>query len=288
MRITRRTRPCRFGCHVTFRTRKWNRFPSFRSSMTGCPVWSDHRTISIGDVGSSVTRWTTAPTSIREQLVQLREDRRTLDADLEHLVIGERGEASNPQGRNLFREEQTRVRGRPQTPTFFLEIRRLQASKPSAFVGGFGQRPRLREDVGVDLPKDPADGRADRTEILPALQEPDGGASGVRDSERFGCDLHDRPRECREDAGNPDDKVPGHEGASPDESLRVVEEVVRELTVFDFHEEGSSTRRTSARRSSASASDRTLSSGASKSVAAPRGDTVAPFTLTGPPLRTYR
>src|SRR5881296_2253594 len=224
----------------------------------------------------------------REQLVQLREDRRTLDADLEHLVIGERGEASNPQGRNLFREEQTRVRGRPQAPTFFLEIRRLQASKPSAFVGGVGQRPRLREDVGVDLPKDPADGRADRTEILPALQEPDGGASGVRDSERFGCDLHDRPRECREDAGNPDDKVPGHEGASPDESLRVVEEVVRELTVFDFHEEGSSTRRTSARRSSASASDRTLSSGASKSVAAPRGNTVAPFTLTGPPLRTYR
>src|SRR5437867_4019495 len=146
----------------------------------------------------------------------------------------------------------------------------------------------LREDLGADLAKDPADGRADPTEILPARQEPDGGASGVRDSERFGCDLHDRPRECREDAGNPDDKVPGHEGASPDESLRVVEEVVRELTVFDFHEEGSSTRRTSARRSSASASDRTLSSGASESVAAPRGNTVAPFTLTGPPLRTYR
>src|SRR2546422_1040483 len=146
----------------------------------------------------------------------------------------------------------------------------------------------VRHEVDDSPDLDPRDGRADRTEILPALQEPDGGASGVRDSERFGCDLHDRPRECREDAGNPDDKVPGHEGASPDESLRVVEEVVRELTVFDFHEEGSSTRRTSARRSSVSASDRTLSSGASKSVAAPRGNTVAPFTLTGPPLRTYR
>src|SRR3989449_3316372 len=33
--------------------------------MTGCPVWSDQRTISMGDVGSSVTRWTTPPTSIR-------------------------------------------------------------------------------------------------------------------------------------------------------------------------------------------------------------------------------
>src|SRR6058998_1824070 len=223
----------------------------------------------------------------REQLVQLGEDGRTLDADLEHLVIGERGEASNPQGRNLFREEQTRVGGRPQAPTFFLEIRRLQASKPSAFVGGVGQRPRLREDVGVDLPKDPADGRADRTEILPALQEPEGGASGVRDSERFRSDLHDRARERPEDAGNPHDEVPGFERAGPDESLRLVEEVVRELTVFDFHESGSSTRRTSARRSSASASDRTLS-GASESVAAPRGDTVAPLTRTGPPLRTYR
>src|SRR2546425_9690766 len=224
----------------------------------------------------------------REQLVELREDGGTLDADLEHHVIGEGREAANPQGRDLFREERTRVHGRPQAPTFFLEIRRLQASKPSAVIGGLGQRPRLREDVGVDLPEHSADGRADRTEILPALQEPHGGAAGVRDSERFRGDLHDGARERREDAGNPDDQVPGFDAASPDESLRVVEEVVRELTVFDLHEEGSSTRRTSARRSSASALDRTLSSGASESVAAPRGDTVAPFTRTGPPPRRYK
>src|SRR5436309_15481271 len=129
----------------------------------------------------------------REQLVQLREDGGTLDTNLEHLVIGEGREAADPQGCDLFREERTRVHGRPQAPTFFLEIRRLQASKPSAVIGGVGQRPRLREDVGVDLPEHSADGRADRTEILPALQNPAGVASGVVASDGFAANLTDGP-----------------------------------------------------------------------------------------------
>src|SRR2546422_6427074 len=224
----------------------------------------------------------------REQLVQLREDRGTLDADFEHLVIGECCEAPDTQRGDLFRETVVRVPCRPQRPAVLLEVRRLQASEPSGIVGGVGQRPRLRQYGGVDLAEDSPKGRADRPEVFPALEESDRGIPRIRGGEWFRGDFRDRPRECRVDARDAHDHLSGFEETCPHESLRVVQKVVRELAVFDLHGVRSSRTRTSARRSSASPSDRTLSSDSSRSVTAPRDGTSSSFTRTGPPPSTDR
>src|SRR2546428_2600444 len=94
----------------------------------------------------------------REQLIQLREDRGTLDANLEHLVVGECGETPDAQRGDLFREAVMRILSRPQRPAVLLEVRRLQAREPSAVVGGVGQRPRLRQYGGVYLYPEFSDG----------------------------------------------------------------------------------------------------------------------------------
>src|SRR5881409_185500 len=224
----------------------------------------------------------------REQLIQLREDRGTLDANLEHLVVGECGETPDAQRGDLFREAVMRILSRPQRPAVLLEVRRLQAREPSAVVGGVGQRPRLRQYGGVDLNQDSSNGRADWPEVFPALQESDRGIPRVRGGERFRGDLRDRPCERRMDAGDAHDHLSEFEEACPYESLRVVEKVVRKLAVFNLHGVRSSRTRTSARRSSASPSDRTLSSDSSRSVTAPREGTSSSSTRTGPPPSTYR
>src|SRR5437867_10970838 len=104
----------------------------------------------------------------------------------------------------------------------------------------------------------------------------------VRHGERFRRDFQNRPRKRCMNARDAHDNLSGLERTSPYESLRVVEEVVREFALFDLHGEGSSTRRTSGRRSYASPSDRTVTSDSSRNVAAQRVGTVFSFSWTGP------
>src|SRR5207245_3186929 len=122
--------------------------------------------------------------SSREQLIQLREDRETLDANLEHLVVGECGETPDAQRGDLFREAVMRILSRPQRPAVLLEVRRLQAREPSAVVGGVGQRPRLRQYGGVDLNQDSSKGREDWTEVFPAVTESECSIRWVRGGAR--------------------------------------------------------------------------------------------------------
>src|SRR2546429_8460638 len=58
-------------------------------------------------------------------------------------------------------------------------------------------------------------GRADRPEVLPALQESDRGIARIRGGERFRGDFRDRPRERRGGARDADDHLSGFEEAGP-------------------------------------------------------------------------
>jgi len=176
-----------------------------------------------------------ADRDLGEQFVQFHEDRGALSPDFEHLVIGERREATDPQRRDLFHETFGSRGKRKERAAVGREVRWPNPGDPSVAVDGLGHGSRIRQDLGVDFLQDAPDGRADRAEVLAALQETDGRALGPLDARRLARYLRDAAGNRGIDARDAHLDVARGQGPSPNEPIRIVEEIVREFTAVDLH-----------------------------------------------------
>ena len=84
---------------------------------------------------------------LREELIQLRQDGGALRPDLDHLVVGERREAPDPEGGDLTGERPGGTVSRQERATVRVDRRRSDAGEPALRVRPFGKGLRAGEDV---------------------------------------------------------------------------------------------------------------------------------------------
>src|SRR5439155_17048610 len=102
-------------------------------------------------------------------------------------------------------------------------VPRDRPARSSLGGGGLQQSSGLHEDLRIDLLQNATDGRADRAEVLPALEEADGRALCVLDACSLARYLRDPSGNGRVDARDAHLDVPGGQWSSPDEPVRIVE-----------------------------------------------------------------
>src|SRR5438876_4970261 len=173
--------------------------------------------------------------NLGQQLVQLHENRGALDPDLEHLVIGEGGKTADAQGSDLFREELACRGKRKERGPVARQVRGPQPRDPSVAIEPLDHRSGLCQDRLIDLLQNPTEWCADRAEVRAALEETDCGPSRQRDPGRLCGDFGNPPRNRCIDARDADESLPRIRRTSPDESLRIIEEVIREFAAIDLH-----------------------------------------------------
>src|SRR3989440_12106490 len=213
---------------------KQRAFPAFVDHrLTGFVGPSHHLNRGSGIVGHKMDNL--ADRDLRKQFVQFHEDRRALRPDFEHLVVGEGSEATDPQRSDLRRKTVGSGWKREERPTVVRKVRWPNSCDPSVAVDGLGHRSGFCQDLWVDFLQNATDGCPNRAEVLPALQEADGRALCVLDARGPARYLRDPSGNGRVDARDAHLDVPGGQRSSPDEPVRIVEEVVREFATLDLH-----------------------------------------------------
>ena len=213
---------------------KQGAFPAFVDHrLTGFIGPSHHLNRGRGVVGHQVDNL--ADRYLAKQFVQFYEDCRTLRPDFEHLVIGKGSEATDTQLRNLLRQTFGPGWNRKERSTIGREIRWPNPCDPSVAVDGLGHGSGFCQDPWVDFLQNATDGRPNRAEVLPALQEADRRALCVLEARGLGRYLRDSSGNGGVDARDAHSDVPGGQRSSPDEPIRIIEEIVREFAAVDLH-----------------------------------------------------
>src|SRR5256885_3336582 len=176
-----------------------------------------------------------ADRDLNKQLVQFYEDGGTFDPDFEHLEVGEGRKATDAKRRDLFREKFGGRRKRKEGAAVVREIRRPDPCDPSVAIEGLGHGSWFRQDLWIHFSQNPTDGRANRAEVLAALQETEGRTLGILDARGPTRHLRDPPGNGRIDARDAHLDLPGGQRPGPNEAVGIVQEIVWEFTAVNLH-----------------------------------------------------